>query len=489
LALLLAAGPLCPSAAAQEKGQLDADPALFTVLAAINAAGYDADLDSAANHPLRQAVRDHLKARNIPSLADLKQFFETHKQLSPSAELSQYVSFALCIDGPPDFAYRYNPTELPPDVLPLDGLAPLLTAFYREAGIAVLWEKSQPAFDQVLEAYQAPVTRTVMQANGYLRNPTSGFLGRRFQIYIDLLAAPNQVHTRSYKDDYFIVLTPTPEPQTEEIRHAYLHYLLDPLVLKFAEALSRTRGFLDYAQAAPALEDYYKTDFTLFATECLVKAVEGRIAPGATRDGVIQQALREGFVLTPAFADALALYEKQEQALRLHFPEMVKAIDLGKEERRLANVEFARTRAVKKVKVVPAERTVELTGPHKALQDANTLYAERKLVEAKVAFSLLLQITDNRAIHSRAYYGLARIAALERDPELSVKLFRRALDLEPDAEVRSWSLVYLGRLFDAQNDREQAIQNYQAALTTEGVPTGARQAAEKGLKESFNRSK
>ena len=40
-------------AAAEQHGQLDVSPTLFSVLAAINAAGYDTDLASAANHPLR----------------------------------------------------------------------------------------------------------------------------------------------------------------------------------------------------------------------------------------------------------------------------------------------------------------------------------------------------------------------------------------------------------------------------------------------------
>ncbi len=60
LRLLLFTSLLAPAThrlAAAEQGQLDGSPALFSVLAAINAAGYDADLDSPANHPLRAAVR------------------------------------------------------------------------------------------------------------------------------------------------------------------------------------------------------------------------------------------------------------------------------------------------------------------------------------------------------------------------------------------------------------------------------------------------
>jgi tetratricopeptide (TPR) repeat protein len=477
-------------AAAADKGQLDADPALFTVMATINAAGYDSDVDSPANSPLRRTVRDYLKTKEGPALAELKLFFKAHQLPDPGANLSQYVSYALSIDGPPDFNFHYTQNELPPDVVPLVGLSPLLANFYKEANLEEAWRKSQSAFEQAIGAYQEAVSRAVMQVNAYVRNPTSGYLGRRFQIYVDLLAAPNQAHTRSYKDDYFIVVTPSQELQTEEIRHAYMHYLLDPLVLKYAEVLSRVHGIADFAEAAPALPESYKTDYTLLATECLIKAVESRLMPASKRDAAVQQAFREGFVMVPAFADGLPAYEKQELALRLYFPDMVQAIDLRREERRLSTVQFVKERAVKTAKVtVPSAPKVELTGPQKALQDAEALYKERKLDAAKDGYSKLLQNTSDRAVHARAYYGLARIAVLERQPEVAGQLFRRTLELNPDPEDRGWSLVYLGRLFDAQGDRGQATANYKAALAVEGASKGARDAAEKGLKESFTKQK
>ena len=54
----------------------------------------------------------------------------------------------------------------------------------------------------------------MLLANAYARNPTSGYLGHHFQIYIDLLGAPNQVQTRSYADDNFVVVTPSKELRT-----------------------------------------------------------------------------------------------------------------------------------------------------------------------------------------------------------------------------------------------------------------------------------
>ena len=200
----------CLTGAAAEQGQLDASPSLFSVLAAINAAGYNADADSPSNHPTRDLVRRELAAKKIPCLDELKKFFENHRQSDWNSELSQYVSFALVTDGPPAFAPRLKRNELPPDVTALEGFQPLLARFYREADVESLWKNAQPAFDAVIARYHEPVTRAVTEVSGYLRAEATGVRGWRFQVYVDLLSAPNQIHTRSYGSEYFVVVTPSP---------------------------------------------------------------------------------------------------------------------------------------------------------------------------------------------------------------------------------------------------------------------------------------
>src|SRR5437868_10298789 len=122
--------PVTASALADERGQLAASPSLFTVMAAINAAGYSADLSSPTNHPLRAAVRAELAKRNIPSLAGIKDFFDRHRQKNDTLELSQYISFALSCSGPPAFTFTQRDVEIPPDVSGLRELSGLLAAFY-----------------------------------------------------------------------------------------------------------------------------------------------------------------------------------------------------------------------------------------------------------------------------------------------------------------------------------------------------------------------
>jgi tetratricopeptide (TPR) repeat protein len=481
------AQPQPPPQFQQTQGQLEGSEALFTVLAAINAAGYDANLDSNANSPVRKQVRDVIASKHLGSLDPLRKFVADHHQADPEAELNQYISFALSVDGPPEFHYWLPPQEIPPDVRKLDGLAELLTGFYREAGIHELWNQSRTELDRAISAYHGPVSQAVLETNSYLHNPTSGYRGRRFQIYLDLIGPPNQVQARSYKDSYFVVVTASPEPQIDQVRHAYLHYLLDPLSLRYFDQWGRDKGLADFAQAAPALDQAYKDDFMLLATECVIKAVESRLARGAEKQAMVDRALGEGFVLTPALAEGLAAYEKQPESLRIYFPDLLGGIDLYKEDQRLQKVTFAKAATVHKAQPAPPPPPPVLNAPAKALAEAEDLYASRNLPEAQDRYRSVLQLKAETSVHARAYYGLARIAALNRDPELAEKLFQKTLELSPDDETKSWAYLYLGRLADAAGEREQAEKHYRAALAIQGAPDQVKTAAEKGLAQPFQR--
>jgi len=456
-------------------------------MAAINAAGYGAEIASTNNDPLREQIRKALENSRAPVLEDLKKFFAAHRQKNETAELSQYVSFALSVTGPPDFAFKYREVELPPDVRQLEGFGPLLARFSNEAGIEELWKQSQPACERALERYHEPVSRAILQVNAYLRNPTAGYLGRSFQIYLDLLGAPNQVQTRSYGNEYYVVVTPSAEPRIADIRHAYLHYLLDPQATKYGMEILEKKSLEDYAQGAPALDPAYKADFLLLTTESLIKAIEARL-PGHT--DTVDAALREGYILAPYFAEQLTAYEKQRDAMRLFFPEMIRKIDPAREDKRLAAVKFTEIAPIRAAKGAAVEhRAAPAANPtDKALDDADRLYANKDYEHAKPAYIHILEQSSDKAVHARAYYGLARIAVLQNDPEMGERLFQKVLDSSPDAWIKAWAHVYLGRLSDIAGNRDEAAKHYQTALALDGASAAARHAAQQGMQESFKKT-
>lgn len=459
---------------ASEQGQLDSSPTLFTVMAAVDAATPDAN---APADNLRASVRNAILAKKPPVLPELRTFIFKHRQDNPAANLAQYISFALSHGEPPAFQPTLLGAEAPPDVQSMGEFYGLLKRFYEEADVETIRRKVEPLYDQEIARYHEPVSRAVLEVNGYLRNPTSGYMGRRFQVLVELLAPANQVHTRSYKDEYFIVVTPSTQPRVDDVRHAYLHYLLDPLATKFNERMQRVAGLGDFAAAAPALEETYKRDFLLLATESLIKAVEARLD---RKPAVVQQALAEGFVLAPYFFESLPMYEKQESAMRLYLPDMLDGIDLKKEDRRLQQVQWADAKTVRTAPQ-PVRQEPVVSPTQQAIDAADKLYSSRDLDNAREAYLAITRQTDDKSMHARAYYGLGRVAALKNEPELAEQLFRKTLELTPDPHTHAWTEIYLGRLSEGFGEKDRAAQHYKAALAVEGAPPGARQAAEQGL--------
>ena len=462
------------------ENQFDTSITLFSTMAAINAAGYDADVNSPSNYPIRNQVREELAKRNIPSLTELKGFYQQHRKGNDTATLSQYISFALIAGDPPDF--KIEDGELPPDVKELYGFREVLSRFYREANIEDLWKRSQPAFAAAAQRYQEPVINTLLEVNGYLRNPTSGDSGRQFQIYMSLLAAPNQVQVRNYKGNYFVVVTPSHEPLVDDLRSAYLSYLLDPLSLRFSKTIETKKDLRRYAEEAPALDEAYKNDYSLLVTKCLIKAIESRLMHGdEKKQAYVDEAMREGYVLTAAFADLLPLYEKQPSAMRLYYPDLINAIDVDKERKRLKKVQFVQS--IPQKVIAPPPSTQQMGQAQRLLEDAESNYEQHDYDNAKRLFQKALEATEDKTMHAEAYYGLARVAVQQRRADEAVSFFQKVVDLHPDAQLVAWAHVYLGRLAMIHDDPQTATSHFKTALSIDGASAKAREAAQNDLEK------
>lgn len=461
-------------------------PTLFTTLAAINAAGYDAGMDSPLNehYKLRTQIRQELAKRKIPSLPELTAFYKQHKKPTDTGDLSQYISFALIADGPPNFEI---PAQAPSDVQALAGFSELLARFYKEGDLEDLWNRSQPAYAAAMTEYQEPVINTLFETNGYLRNP-SGYLGRKFQIYLDLLAAPDQIQVRSYRDDYFIVISPTTAPVVDEIRDAYLAYMLDPLTFKYSETIKSKKVLQKYAENAPALDLAYKDDWSLLVTKCLIKALDSRLmhAGAEKRQAFINEAMREGFILTAGLAERLPSYEKQQDAFRLYYPDLISALDVKKEEKRLRTVEFVQSLPSR---VIAPPAKIQLDPAEESLQSAGGLFEQRDYETARKLYKKVLEQTSDKAKQGRAYYGLALIDLQEKRWDEALNLFGRTVSANPDPATTAWSHYYLGQLAVKAGDFDKAAVEFKLTLGTEGASARAREAAEKAMQSSSGEQK
>lgn len=453
---------------------------MFTTLAAINAAGYDAGMDSPLNqeYRIRSEIRDVLAKQKLTCLPELRAFYKAHKKPSDTADLGQYLSFSLIAGDAP--AFELPAGDVPPDVEPLRELSHLLADFYKEANIADLWRRAQPAYTNAIGFYQDPVINAIFEANGYLRNP-SGYLGRRFQIFLDLLSAPDQIQVRSYRDDYYVIVTPTSLPPVDEIRDAYLGFMLDPLTFKWSELIKEKKALQKYADAAPALELAYKDDFTLLLNKCLVKAIDARLMHGGgpeKRAAFVNEAMREGFILTAAFVDLLPAYEKQQDAFRSYYPDLISAIDVHKEEKRLKTVQFAQT--VPQKIVAPAAK-IQLDPADESLETAQGLLDQNDVDNARKAYKKVFELTADKSKQGQAYYGLALIDLREKHWDEAVDLFQRTVDSNTTPALVAWSHYYLGQLAMKAGDAEKATLQFKQTLANEAASAKAREAAEKAL--------
>ena len=485
-AATFAAVLLVASVWAQSRPQvsLETSETLFTVLTAINTCGYDQELS--ASDPLRTQIRLEV-AKAVANTAGVQEvvgpmclFYRQHQVPDPARDLSHYVSLALYLQEPPAFTLKVKQAELPPDAETVAGMLPLMQAFYQKIGLHAIWLQHQARYVELTDVYHAPLAKMTFDTEIYLKVPSAGYLGQQFTVYLDAMGAPGQTNARNYASDYYVVISPTTGTaiKLQQIRHTYLHYLLDPLALKNGDSFKRLEPLLGDVKNAP-MDEAFKTNISLLVTECLVRAVELRLnrISDAERAKSIDEADKQGYVLTRYFYDALGRFDKDPAGIRNAYPDMVGSIEIGKEMKRASLIEFSGE---------AAPELLHLAGPH---SEHLLLNAERRLAagDAETAQKLAQQALDEQEEDSgRALFILAEVATANRDMDGARTYFERALQAAREPKVIAWSHIYLGRIFDLKEDRLAAVDQYRAALDAAGgaLPE-AKLAAQRGLDQPY----
>ncbi len=468
---------------AQQSGNviLDSNEQIFCILAALNAAGYDTGVGVNTGNDTREQVRRVLAKKKIPSVSDLQKFHLEHRvRNDPGADLGQYVSLALLLGPPPEFRFTVSRSDLPPDAKSLAALVPLLKSFYNQANLIDLWAQVQPRYRAEIERHSDSVRQTIAFADAYFRFPSGAYLGRTYTIYLDLLGAPEQVQARIYGANYFLVVTPSKVPKLNEIRHQYLHFLLDPLAAKYAPEIHQKSVLEGLARQAPNLSTDFKEDFPLLVTECLIRAAELRLDKRSKAEAqkAVGELTASGLILVPYFYSALLDYEQQEASMSVVYKQMILAIDIREEKKRLAAVKFSPPPAAS-----PNEPTPALSEEERLLQQGDNFIYQGQYREAKAAFETVLEKFNPKS--ERALFGLAVVWSNTRKPDLAEEYFEKTLDAARDLRLVTWSHIYLGRLDDLKGKRDEALGQYRAASLTAGPYPQAVSAVQSGLSRPF----
>ncbi len=481
--LVCAASFLAPRSRAQGNISVEHSVQLFSTLCALQAAGYESHV-AVATDPARVRLRGQMLGLDGPAVRALRDFYRSHRSSDSAATLSRYITFALVAGPPPNFTFTLNHDQLPPDALALQGFNELLAAFHREANIEELWKSFQGDYVREIGRLRDPVGEIILVATTYAREILSAGKGPAFTVYVEPLVGA-KTSVRSIADHYSIVLDARTDSALDDIRHAYLHFLLDPMVIRHPAAVRSREALLLFAAKAPRLSADYKNDFSSLVSECLVKAVELRLArrSGEKLSAAFAEADRDGFVLVRPLHAGLEYYEQSEPGMGQYFPDLMKRISVTEEARRLQSVEFAPAAAAS-----AGEKT---DGPGPSETELWLLEGERHIAaqDGAAAAQQFERVLAREPGQPRGLYGMAMASILQGDSdrarELFVRLIQSGQGTRADARLLAWSHVYLGRIHDVEGKRDLAVSEYRAALNVAGAPEAARAAARRGVEKGY----
>ncbi|MGC9157899.1 MAG: hypothetical protein ACP5FH_02820 [Terracidiphilus sp.] len=514
---------------AQEKAPSLVDPAgptislissepVFFMAAALNACGYDEGL--AESSPVRKRVRAEMDQALFASgearaaRDKLCLFVAQHRMTGTDRDIAQYISLALYLTQPPELKLSASLAQMPPDSTAVAEVVPLLRGFVKALDLKGIWLTVRSTYDQEQDEIHDPLSKMIVSTNLYLKMPASSYSGQRFVVVIEPMLSPRMVNARIYGTDYVVVVSPSLSGAIpmNDVRHTYLHYVIEPLLFDRSNSLDRLAPVLKEIREAP-LEYRFRSDPTALTVECLIKAIEARTMDtgipvyripadadreqmphylrerqlyrqkvAAVRQAAVNHDMRQGFVLTQYFYEQLLQFEKDPSSLSDVIGEMVYSIDVDQQAHIARRIEFD-PEADSDVLMRTAPRV--LTGLD--LAEAR-LAAGDTASAATLARQALVAPGDSAeavAAQARAHFILARVDILEGHPGAAISEFQQTLAISKDPRQVSWSHIYLGRMLDLDCKRAEAVAEYQEAMRTRDGGLDTLLAAERGLKAAY----
>ena len=175
-----------------------ADVRVFTVMAALNAAGFDYETSGREMSEVRQLIRQEIEKVDPGLLEELRTFYDSHNLTEDEARQQvAYTSLALLLSEPPEFQMTVPEVVMPEDVKEVLGFEKLVKEFYQTANIESLWQSQQPAYEKELASYRTVIKDLIAQTLDYFRIPPRVVLDRQIILIPDLLNAKTIVNVRN----------------------------------------------------------------------------------------------------------------------------------------------------------------------------------------------------------------------------------------------------------------------------------------------------
>src|SRR5580704_2637358 len=474
---------------------VDGNETMFTTMCALYASGFEGDVNSDNWSTFRSQIRERTRHQQGPAVDAIRAFYQQHQLRDPGDMLSRYVWFGLVSGPAPKFQPLLRREELPPEVLALEGFNELLSAYYKEQKIGQLWRDVQPVYNREIERLHDQVAQVVLVASSYLREVLNPAEDRSFTIIVEPLVG-RITNVRNFGDRYSIILSGGDEIPVDTVRHAFLHFLLDTLPLRYPHVVVVKRPIYEMAAKAPRLAPDLKDDYFSWFSECMVRAVELKLKRKSPSEieATLASDDADGYVFVRSIFKLLPAFEKSEPSMKNYFPDLVRAIDLKAESERVASIKFLPKQTESEVAtqftsedLARKRKAAVTTVPSDQAAIDELTEGERRIAERnpRAAESSFKSVLEKYPDQIRAWYGLGLVALLDHDGPRAKEVFGRLTTGEhaatSDPMVMAWSHVYLGRILEDEGELDRAKSEYQAALVVQGAPSQAQQAAQKGL--------
>jgi len=511
---------------AQEKAPSLVDPAgpaielvnsetLFFMAATLNACGYDDGL--AESDEVRQKVRDEVN-QALAASEDARDkrdqvclYIAQHRMTGTIKDISQYISLALYLTPPPELETSVELPEMPPDSTQVVEILPLLRDFAKAVDLNGIWLTHHHGYDEMVSHLHDGLTQMILSTNYYLKMPASTYDGRRFLVVVEPQLNPHTINARVYGTDFVVVVSPVNgQIRMSDVRHTYLHYLIEPLLYQRSSAMDRFLPIMKEVKEAP-LDYRLRSDIVDLTIECLIKAVEARtmdtgiqpyVAPKdekrsdferveiernavnqkmeQVRVARVRHDMAQGYVLTAYFYEQLIHFEKDPASLKDTIGELVYSMDVDHETHRAREVTFDQ-QADDDVLRRSAPR--KLTGLD--LAEARLAAGDYATASAMARQLLTMSSSDQTVDTGRANFILARAAILTGHPDEAMAGFQKAAATAKETRILAWSHIYLGRMLDLDCKRDEALSEYKEALAVRDGQQDTRLAAERGVKAAY----
>lgn len=297
-----------------------ADERIFTLFAALNAAGFDREYEGIAMSPIRRQVRVAFTGKDLPSLARLKPFFER----IPDYHL---VVWVLQRGNPPEFGRAEAGWWVSRSAADFDGLDEALGAFYREADIPAIWREVEPAYRAEINRWQPLAEQSQETIMVYLK--INELPVRQAVIIPNPLDAYYSGTGPQVGETAYVVAGPTETELSLKglIEHELLHSVIGPMLDRNIDQVPAQTSRRLYAVLRETMPTSYGT-WESALEETLNRAINQRMLddPGLCARQ-LEQLESQGFLLIKSLDQALAAYEQSGQTFEQYLPVLLASLD------------------------------------------------------------------------------------------------------------------------------------------------------------------